>query len=356
MFHSLKATRTKLFGTKLVKAAGATSLAVVTALALSACSDSTEDTAASSVTVYSARAEHLIQPIFERYTEETGVEVRYITDNAGALIQRLKAEGANTPADLLLTVDAGNLWQASQEGVLQPTESEVLERNIPEHLRSSENDWFGLSIRARTIVYSTDRVDPSELSSYEDLADEKWRGRLCLRTSKKVYNQSLVATMINTLGEERTEQIVSGWVDNLATDPHSNDSSAMEAVVAGQCDVTLVNTYYFGRMQRDNPDLPLAIFWPNQDGRGVHINVSGAGVTHHAKQPEAARELLEWLSGPQAQAQFAEANQEYPANDSVEPSEFVSAWGQFTPDSVNVESAGRLQEDAIRLMDRVDYR
>ncbi|WP_347332875.1 Fe(3+) ABC transporter substrate-binding protein [Marinimicrobium locisalis] len=340
-------------------------LAALAALALTACSDSADQVEAPSqdtekpkptVTVYSARAEHLIQPMFDRYTEETGVEVRYITDSAGALIQRLKAEGSNTPADLLLTVDAGNLWQAEQADVLQPIDSEVLERRIPDHLQSANNEWFALSVRARTIVYSTERVDPSELSTYEALADDKWKGRLCLRTAKKVYNQSLVATMINTLGEEKTEEIVSGWVENLAAPPHSNDTSAMEAVLAGQCDVTLVNTYYFGRMQQENPDIKLALFWPNQEDRGVHINVSGAGLTQHAKQPEAAVELLEWLTSPEAQHQFAELNQEYPANSDVEPSEPVAAWGDFKADSVNVESAGRLQEEAIKLMDRAGYR
>lgn len=340
-------------------------LAALAALALTACSDSADQAEAPSqdaeeskptVTVYSARAEHLIQPMFDRYTEETGVEVRYITDSAGALIQRLKAEGSNTPADVLLTVDAGNLWQAEQADVLQPIESEVLERHIPDHLQSANDEWFALSVRARTIVYSTERVDPSELSTYEALAEDKWQGRLCLRTAKKVYNQSLVATMINTLGEEKTEEIVSGWVENLAAPPHSNDTSAMEAVLAGQCDVTLVNTYYFGRMQQENPDIKLALFWPNQEGRGVHINVSGAGLTKHAKQPEAAVELLEWLASPEAQAQFAELNQEYPANSNVEPSESVAAWGDFKADSVNVESAGRLQEEAIKLMDRAGYR
>lgn len=331
-------------------------IVALSGLLLGGCGNSDSDDDTPELTVYSARAEHLILPLFERYTEETGVRIRYITDNAGALIQRLKAEGSNSPADILLTVDAGNLWQASQEDLLQPVDSEVLARNIPAHLSSTENDWFGLSIRARTIVYSTERVDPNELSTYEALADEQWRGRLCLRTAKKVYNQSLVATMINTLGEEETEEIVSGWVENLATAPHSNDTATMEAILAGQCDVTLVNTYYFGRLQRDNPDVPLAIFWPNQEGRGVHINVSGAGVTRHAGQPEAAQALLEWLSQPEAQAQFAEVNQEYPANSEVEPSEFVAAWGDFRADSVNVESAGRLQSDAIKLMDRAGYR
>lgn len=331
-------------------------IAALSSLLLGGCGNSNNGDDAPELTVYSARGEHLILPLFERYTEETGVRIRYITDNAGALIQRLKAEGSNSPADILLTVDAGNLWQASQEGLLQSLDSEPLARNIPAHLKSTDNDWFGLSIRARTIVYSTERVDPSELSTYEALADEQWQGRLCLRTARKVYNQSLVATMINTLGEEETEEIVSGWVENLATSPHSNDTATMEAILAGQCDVALVNTYYFGRLQRENPDVALAIFWPDQDGRGVHINVSGGGVTRHARQPEAAQALLEWLSQPEAQAQFAEVNQEYPANSEVEPSEFVSAWGDFKADSVNVESAGRLQGDAIKLMDRAGYR
>lgn len=339
------------------------------ALALSACGEKAPESETpvpetkaaketSQVTVYSARAEHLIKPLFLLYEEQTGTEIRYITDSAGALIQRLKAEGSNTPADILLTVDAGNLWQASQEDLFQPLNSDAVRKNIPPHLRADNEDWTALSVRARTIVYSTERVDPAELSTYEALADDKWKGRLCLRTSKKVYNQSLVATMIKTLGEEQTETIVKGWVDNLAAEPFSNDTSAMEAVLAGQCDVTLVNTYYFGRLKKENPDAELAIFWPNQgEGeRGVHINVSGAGITKHAKQPDAARELIEWLSSAEAQGQFAEVNQEYPANMAVEPSEEVAAWGDFKADSVNVEAAGRLQADAIKLMDRAGYR
>lgn len=327
--------------------------AVLLSALLGACANEPEDE--SVITVYTARNEHLIKPLFDRYTEETGVKIRYITDSAGPLLARLKAEGEGTPADLFVTVDAGYLWQASNEGVLQPIESQTLTTNIPESYRSSENDWVGLSLRARTIIYSTDRVDPASLSTYEALADEDWNGRLCLRTSKKVYNQSLVATMIKTLGEEETESLVAGWVNNLATSPFSNDNKAMEAVVAGLCDATVVNTYYFGRMKKENPDLPLAIFWPNQQDRGVHVNVSGAGVTKHAKNPEGAKAFLEWLSEPEAQYLFAESNQEYPVNPSVEASEEVKSWGDFKADSVNVEAAGRLQADAIRLMDRVGY-
>ena len=311
---------------------------------------------ADEVVVYSARNEHLIKPQFDRYTQETGVQIRYITDKEGPLLQRLAAEGARTPADMLITVDAGNLWHAAQSGVLAEISSPVLEANVPVNLRDPKGRWFGLSERARTIVYSTERVQPGELSSYEDLADPKWQGRLCLRTSKKVYNQSLVASLIARHGEERAEQIVRGWVANLAAEPFSNDTKAMEAVAAGQCDVTIVNTYYFGRLEKERPDIPLALFWPNQDSSGVHINVSGAGVTAHAKHPEAAQQLLEWLSSETAQGDFAGLNMEYPVNKTVAPDPIVSAWGIFKADDLNVNEAGRLQADAIRLMDRAGYR
>ncbi len=196
--------------------------------------------------VYTARKEHLVKPLFEAYTKKTGVKIYYITDKAAALVQRMKAEGKNSPADLLITVDAGNLWQAANLGLLQPVDSDVLGLNVPAHLRDPGKTWFGLSVRARTLVYSTERVKPSALSTYEDLATQKWKGRLCLRTSKKVYNQSLVAMMIAEHGEKKTEGIVRGWVGNLAQKPFSNDTKVMKAVEAGLCDVGVVNTYYFG--------------------------------------------------------------------------------------------------------------
>ncbi len=308
------------------------------------------------ITVYSERKEHLIKPMFDAYTAKTGVPVRYITDGSGPLISRLQNEGAATPADLFMTVDAGSLWQAEEKGLLAPIYSEVLSKNIPEHLRSANGAWFGLSSRARTIVYSTERVKPEDLSTYEDLASPKWQGRLCLRTAKKVYNQSLVATMIKTQGVEAVETTIKGWVKNLATAPFSSDTLALEAVIAGQCDLTVVNTYYFGRMQAKKADIPLAVFWPNQAGRGVHVNISGAGITKHAKNAAAAQALLEWLSSEEAQFTFAELNKEYPANPAAKPTPLVAAWGTFKADLVNVESAGRLQAEAIKLFDRVGYR
>lgn len=315
---------------------------------------------AEDVVVYSARNEQLIKPLFDAYTRATGVQVKFITDKEGPLMARLKAEGKNTPADVLLTVDAGNLWQASEEGLLRPIRSNVLQANVPAHLRDPDNEWFGLSVRARTMIYNTAKAKPSELSTYEDLAGPKWKGRLCLRTSKKVYNQSLVAMMIYEYGEDKTENMVEGWVRNLATSPFPDDTKAMEAVAAGQCDVTIVNTYYYGRLMEKQPNLPLGIFWPNQalknKAAGVHVNISGAGVTRHAKNPAGAQKLIEWLSSDQAQNLFADVNLEYPVNPKVAPDKTVAAWGGFKQNLINVKEAGSLQAKAVKLMDRAAYK
>lgn len=310
---------------------------------------------AGEVAVYSARTEPLIKPLFDEYTKTTGVKIKFVTAEAGPLLQRLKAEGKNTPADLLITVDAGNLWQAKQEGLLQAAESKTLTDNIPAHLRDPENQWFGLSIRARTVVYNKLKLKPAELSTYEGLADSKWKGKLCLRTSKKVYNQSLVAMLIAQKGEAEAERIVKGWVANLGAPVFSNDVQVMDAIVAGQCEVGLVNTYYFGRLMKKKPDLPLALFWPNQDGTGVHVNVSGAGIVKNAKHPKEALALLEWLSSAKAQEVFAGSNLEYPANPAVKPDPAVAAWGSFKQSTINVSQAGQLQAAAIKLMDRAGY-
>lgn len=311
---------------------------------------------AEEVVVYSARIEQLIRPLFEAYTRDSGVQVKFVTDKEGPLMERLKAEGPNTPADILMTVDAGNLWQATQMGLLQPMRSQTLEHNVPAHLRDPAGHWFGLSVRARTVVYNTARVNPADLSSYEDLAQPQWKGRLCLRTSKKVYNQSLVAMMIAEHGEARSEEVVRGWVANLAAPVFPDDTKMMEAIAAGQCDVGIANTYYFGRLIEKSPQLPLALFWPNQAGLGVHVNVSGAGVTRHAKNPQAALKLLEWLSSEKAQSLYADANLEYPVNPAVKPDAVVANWGSFKQNNINVAKAGELQAAAVRLMDRAGYR
>lgn len=321
-------------------------------------SDAAVPADAGEVVIYTARNEQLVKPLFDRYTEETGVKITYLTDKAAPLLERLKAEGSRTPADILMTVDAGNLWHAAELGLLAPLDSAILDANIPANLRDPQNRWFGLSVRARTMVYNPDMVDASELSTYEDLADPRWQGKLCLRTSKKVYNQSLVATMIAAIGEERTEDVVTGWVDNLAVLPFASDNEVIEAVAAGRCAVGITNTYYFGRLKRSNPELNATLFWANQgEGeRGTHVNVSGAGVTAHAKHPQAAQALIEWLSAGEAQAMFAGDNLEFPANPKVASAPETDAWGSFRHDIINVSEAGALQTDAVKLMDRVGYR
>lgn len=308
------------------------------------------------IVVYSARKEHLIKPLFDLYTQKTGVEIKYVTGKAGALLERLKAEGKNTPADMFITVDAGNLWQAAEAGVLQAVNSSEIDSNVPSNLRDPGNRWFGLSVRARTIVYNTKAGVEKKLTTYEGLADQNWKGKLVLRTSKKVYNQSLVSSLIAEHGENKTEKIVSGWVVNLAVDPFSNDTKALEAVAAGIGDATIVNTYYFGRLMKKKPELPLAIYWPNQNNNGVHMNVSGAGVTAHAKNKTGAVKLIEWLSGEEAQSQFAGLNMEYPVNTNVPADPVVAKWGTFKGNPMNVAQYGELQADAIKLMDRVGYK
>ncbi|MBH3426943.1 extracellular solute-binding protein [Pseudomonas alkylphenolica] len=311
--------------------------------------------AADEVVVYSSRIDELIKPVFDAYTAKTGVKIKFITDKEAPLMQRIKAEGQNATTDLLLTVDAGNLWQAEQMGILQPIKSEVIDANIPSQYRASSHDWTGLSLRARTIAYSTERVKPEELSTYEALADKHWEGRLCLRTAKKVYNQSLTATLIETHGEQKTEEIIKGWVNNLSTDVFSDDTALLQAINAGQCDVGIVNTYYYGRLHKENPKLAVKLFWPNQADRGVHVNLSGIGLTKYAPHPEAAKKLVEWMTGEEAQKIFAGVNQEFPANPKVAPSEEVAAWGSFKADTIPVEIAGKRQAEAIRLMDRAGW-
>jgi len=311
---------------------------------------------ADTLVVYSARNEQLIKPVFDAYTRETGVEVVFTTGDAAVLIERLAAEGRNSPADVLLTVDAGELWNASERGLLQPVKSAVLEKNVPAHLRDPAGRWFGLSMRARTLAYSPKRVDPATLSTYEALAAPAWKGRLCLRTSKKVYNQSLVATMIAAQGEAATERIVRGWVANLATDVFANDTQLLEAIAAGQCDVGIVNTYYFGRILKERPDFPVKLFWANQGEGGVHVNISGAGIAKHSRRTAAATRFLEWLSGNAAQTHFAGVNLEFPVNPQAAVDPLVKSWGSFEPSLINVAEAGRLQPAAVRLMDRAGYR
>ncbi|MBN7796670.1 Fe(3+) ABC transporter substrate-binding protein [Parahaliea mediterranea] len=314
------------------------------------------------VNVYSARQEALIKPILERFTEETGIEVNLVTGGGDALLTRLRNEGRNTPADMLLTVDAGRLYRAREAGVLQPLHSDFLKEVVPAHLRDSADYWYGLSVRARVIAYAKDRVTPDQLSTYEALADENWRGRLCVRSSSNIYNQSMVAGMLATEGEAQTEQWLKGLVANFARPPQGGDRDQIKAVAAGQCDLALVNSYYFGAMQDSGTAEEkaaadkVALFFPNQAGRGTHVNVSGAGITTAARNVEQAKALIEFLAGPEAQHWYAERNNEYPVREDIEPSALIQSWGDFKADSVDVTELGRLNAQAVMAMDRANWK
>jgi iron(III) transport system substrate-binding protein len=313
--------------------------------------------AATELLVYSERKPPLIEPILAAYTEQTGVKVRVLSDQAAVLIERLAAEGSQTRADLLLTVDAGNLWQAAERGLLAEVQSAKLEAAVPQHLRDPQNRWFALTRRARTLVYNPALIKPEQLSTYEALAAPEFKGKLCLRSSRKVYNQSLTAMLIERLGAQQTEAVLKGWVANLAAPPFADDTLVIQAVEAGQCAVGLVNTYYFGRFQKDQPQLKSRLFWANQGAAGgVHVNVSGAALTTHGKQPQQARALLEWLAGEQAQTMFATLDFEYPVRAHTALAAEVAGWGEFVEDQHNLVNAGQRQAEAVKLMDRAGWR
>jgi iron(III) transport system substrate-binding protein len=315
-----------------------------------------------SINVYSARQEALIKPLLDRFSAETGIAVNLVTGDGDALLARLRNEGLNSPADLFLTSDAGNLYRAQQADLLQPVTSAALETAVPAHLRSDENLWFGLSLRARVLVYAPDRVDPAELSDYAALADPVWRQRICVRSSSNIYNQSMVAGMLASQGAEATEAWLQGFVANFARPPQGGDRDQIKAVASGQCDVALVNNYYLGGMLRseDTEERAAAeqvqLFWPNQTGRGVHINISGAGIARSAAHPEEARQLIEFLLREDSQQWYAEANNEYPVRPGIAPSELLQSWGEFRADPLKVSELGRLNAAAVMAMDRANWK
>jgi iron(III) transport system substrate-binding protein len=309
---------------------------------------------AEDVVVYSSR-HYGNEPAFQAFTKATGIGVKLFEGGAAELLERLRAEGERSPADVLLTVDAGNLWHAARLGLLGPVTSARLDAQVPAHLRDPEHRWFGLTVRARAIMYHARKVTPAELSTYEALGHPRWKGRLCLRPSSYIYTQSLLAALIKRNGEGPTEALVRGWVANRPTLINS-DTKLLEAVAAGQCDVTLANHYYLARILARDPAFPVAPFWPNQDAGGTHVNISGAGVTVHARNRERAIRLLEFLSSPEAQNLFADQNFEYPVNPRVSPHPLIARWGRFKADDLNVAAAGEFQAAATRLADRAGYR
>ena len=333
-----------------------------TAIAIALLSLGNPAWAATEVNVYSARKEALIKPLLDEFTKTTGTKVNLVTGKADALLQRLKSEGKHTPADLLITVDAGRLHRAKAAGLLQPAESKVFETTVPAAYRDPEKYWVGLSLRARPIMYSKDRVKANEITSYEDLADSKWRGRICIRSSNNIYNQSLVASLIAAHGEEKTLAWAKGLVANLARAPKGGDRDQIKAAAAGQCDIAVANTYYLGGMLHSKHDNErqaankVAVLWPNQSGRGAHVNISGAGVTHYAKHKEAAIKLLEFLLNESSQKFYAEKNYEYPIRADVAFKDPIGGWGNVKTDPLNLAKLGENNAAAVKLMDRAGWR
>ncbi len=325
-----------------------------------ACVLTTSPVVAEDLNIYSARHYDTDLALYETFTERTGVTVNLIEGGSDALIERIANEGEYTPADMLITVDAGRLWRAEQRGLFQPVESAVLEERIPEHLRHPGGLWFGLSKRARVIVHARGRPLPAPVSRYEDLADEELRGTVCMRPSSNIYNLSLMSSLIDALGAPAAQTWAEGVVANFARPPQGNDTSNLAAVASGECALTIANTYYLGRWLGSSREedrrtaAALTVVFPNQDDRGSHVNISGAGVTRHAPNRDNAVRFLEYLAGDFAQRLFAEGNNEYPVVG--EASGVISELGTFREDRINAALLGANQGEAVRTYDRAGWR
>ncbi|SIT07573.1 Fe(3+) ABC transporter substrate-binding protein [Belliella pelovolcani] len=314
------------------------------------------------VNVYTHRHYEADQQLFDQFTEKTGIKVNVVSASADELIQKLELEGANSPADVLITVDAGRLHRAVEKDLVQAVESEILNTNIPSKFREPGNKWFGLTFRARILAYSKERVDPSELSTYEALTEENWKGRVLTRSSENIYNQSLLASIIANNGEAAAEEWAGNLLANMARTPKGSDRDQVKAVASGEGDVAIVNTYYIGIMLNDANEEErkaaekIAIFFPNQDDRGTHINISGAAVTKYAPNKDNAVKLIEFLSEVEAQNFLASINFEYPVNPKAEYSDLLKEWGSFKADEINLSELGKRNKDAVIIFDRVGWK
>jgi iron(III) transport system substrate-binding protein len=312
--------------------------------------------------VYSHRHYDADRELFRRFTEETGIVVNVVTASADELITRMEREGAQSPADVLITVDAGRLHRARELGLLQAIESDELNQIVPANLRDPEGYWFGLTQRARVLAYARDRVSPDDLSTYEDLADPRWQGRVLVRSSENIYNISLLASLIAANGPDAAEAWAEGVVANFARAPQGGDRDQVTDAAVGVGDVAIVNTYYVGLLLNDpDPDVralaqQVGVFFPNQDGRGTHVNVSGGGVAAYAPNPDNAVRLLEFLVSEEAQQVFAEANYEYPIREGVAWAPTLQEWGEFRSDSLDLTRLGELNAEAVRIADRAGWR
>ena len=318
--------------------------------------------AAEEVNVYSYRQPFLIKPFLDEFTKKTNIKVNVVFVDKG-MVKKIESEGKNTRADGILTVDISRLKEHADAGQLQPVKSAVVEKNIPAYLRDPDGLWVGLTRRVRVIAASKDRVKPGTIKNYEDLADPKFKGKICTRAGSHVYNRALVASMIAAHGEAKTEEWAKGLVANLAQKPQGGDREQVKAIKEGVCDLALINNYYFGLMKfnKDKPEQQawadsVYLIFPNQDNRGTQVNISGVGLVKYAKNKDNMIKLIEFLTGDLAQHKYAADNYEYPANPAVKASTIITAWGDFKADTVDVAAAGELQAAAVKLMDRVGYK
>ena len=313
------------------------------------------------INIYSHRHYDSDKILYKAFTEETGIKINVVKGGADQLIQRLISEGNNSPADILMTVDAGRLERAKKVGILQPASSEVLEKNVPIEMRDPEGYWYGLTVRARVIVYSKDRVKPGDLSTYEDLTNSKWKGRIVARSSSNIYNQSLLASIIAAKGKNKALEWAKEVRKNMARSPRGSDRDQARAVSAGLADVAIMNTYYIGILANssDSSDREVAknvgVFFPNQKDRGTHINVSGAGITASSKNKKDAIKFLEFLTMKRAQQVFGNVNYEYPLKIENNQSSLLKSWGSFKADKLNLSILGEKNSDAVKLFDRAGW-
>ncbi len=314
------------------------------------------------INLYSARHYDTDNRIYSNFTQATGIRVNLVEAKAEELIARIKAEGANSPADVILTVDAGNLYRAQQEGILRPSQSRILTAAIPSNLREPQGHWYGLTKRARVIVYNKGKVKPQELSTYEDLSNSKWKGRFIIRSSSNIYNQSLMGSIIAANGSQGAEAWARGLVANFARPPQGNDTAQIRDVAAGVGDLSLVNTYYVARLLKSNKSEDRAVaeqvgvFFPNQKDRGTHVNISGGGIAQNAPNPDGALKFLEYLVSREAQEIFARSNNEYPVVSGTAIDSVVRSFGYFKEDQLNAAQYARLNAEAVRIMDRAGWK
>ncbi|HLV76336.1 MAG TPA: Fe(3+) ABC transporter substrate-binding protein [Marinobacter sp.] len=310
------------------------------------------------VNIYSYRQAYLLEPLLNAFTDETGIKTNVVFSRQG-LAERLEREGRNSPADVVMTVDISRINELVEKDLVAGVESETLNRNIPENLRHPDGKWFALTTRGRLIFTSKERVEPGEISTYEDLADDKWQGRICTRSGKHPYNIALISSMIAHHGESATQEWLEGLKANLARKPQGGDRDQIKAIAEGVCDVSIGNSYYYGNMLKDENQRATAekvsLVFPNAEGRGTHVNISGISLTKSAPNKDNAIRLMEFLSSPSAQRIYAEANTEFPANPDIQPSGLVASWGEINPDDLSLQEIANHRNAAVKLVDIVDY-